>query len=108
MSTSRLVAPRDYAAAILAEPSLDRRKALMERCPADWRARVEDYVSNAFPKVAAYRRHRAGRAEQAHQKPPAAPRREAQHNIIDHSRSAPEVGNAAIARLRAAIGKGAA
>ena len=108
MSINRPVAPRDYAAAILAEPSLDRRQQLMERCPAEWRAQVEEHVRSAFTKITAYRQHRAGRAEQAREKPQAAPRREARNSVIHHTCSAPEVGNAAIARLRAAIGKGAA
>lgn len=108
MSASHPVAPRDYAAAILAEPSLERRKLLMERCPAEWRERVEEYVKSAFAKVAAYRRHKAGREEQARTKPPAAPRRDAIHKPQPVTRSAPEVGNAAIAKLRAAIGQGAA
>lgn len=108
MSAIHPVAPRDYAAAILAEPSLERRKSLMERCPAGWRERVEEYVNSAFPKVAAYRRHIAGRQEQARKKPPAAQRRDASPKPRQVSKSAPNVGNAAIAKLRAAVGKGAA
>lgn len=100
--------PRDYAAAVLAEPSSDRRKALIERCPAEWRALVEEHVRSVFPKAIAYRQHLAGRAAQARMRPEAAARRESCTNITNHPRSAPEVGNAAIARLRAAIGKGAA
>ena len=102
----KLTSPRAYAAAILAEPLLDRRQALMARCPAEWRDQVTDHVTNAFPKVSAYRRHQSGRAEQARQKPPASPRRT---DIFKKGPplncSAPEVGNAAIAKLRAAIGK---
>lgn len=108
MSASRPVAPRDYAAAILAEPSLERRKSLMERCPVEWRERVQEYVNSAFQKVAAYRRHMAGRQEQAREKPPAAQRRDASPKPRQVSKSAPDVGKAAIAKLRAAIGQGAA
>lgn len=95
--------PRDYAAAILAEPSRERRNALLEACPADWRELVREHVQSAFPKVKAYRDHRAGRAAQARQKPPAAPRREATPNITNHSKSVPEVGNAHLSALRAAV-----
>ncbi|MGK4383429.1 hypothetical protein [Ectopseudomonas oleovorans] len=61
LDPSTLTSPRAYAAAVLAEAALDRRQWLMERCPVDWRAQVEEHVKSAFPKVAAYRRHRAGR-----------------------------------------------
>lgn len=109
LDPSTLTSPRAYAAAVVAEPSLERRQWLMERCPADWRAQVEEHVRSAFPKVAAYRQHMAGRAEQAHEQPPAAPRRDAIYKKgPPPKRSAPEVGNAALTKLRAAIGKGAA
>lgn len=108
MSAAHPVAPRDYAAAILAEPSLERRKSLMERCPAAWRERVEEYVRSYFPKVSAYRQHMSGRKAQAREKPPAAQRRDAPPKPRNVSKSAPSVGNAAIAKLRAVVGKGAA
>lgn len=108
LDPSTLTSPRAYAAAVLAEPSLDGRKWLMERCPADWRGTVEEHVKSAFPKVTAYRRHMAGREEQARERPPAAQRRDATPEPRPISRSAPAVGNAAIAKLRAAVGKGAA
>ncbi|HEY1029769.1 MAG TPA: hypothetical protein VGE28_19310 [Pseudomonas sp.] len=108
MSASRPTSPRDYAAAILAEPSIDRRQSLLERCPAHWRGLVEESVRCAFPTVAAYRKHMAGRAEQAREKPPAAQRRDASPKPRRVSKSAPEVGQAAIAKLRAAMAKGAA
>lgn len=104
----RLQNPRDYAAAILAEPALDRRQALMQRCPEDWRPLVEEHVQTAFQKIVAYRQHRAARAKQAQQKPPASPRREDPPKPIDNRRSAPEVGNAHLAKLRAAVNRGAA
>lgn len=108
MSASRPTSPRDYAAAILAEPSLERRQSLMERCPVEWRGVVEEHVRSNFPKVAAYRKHIAGRAEQAREKPPAAQRRDATPKPRRVSKSAPEVGQAAIAKLRDAVSKGAA
>ncbi len=108
LDPSKLTSPRAYAAAVLAEAALDRRQWLMERCPVDWRAQVEEHVKSAFPKVAAYRRHRAGREEQAREKPPAAQRRDASPKPRRVTKSAPEVGNAAIAKLRAAVGQGAA
>lgn len=98
--------PRDYAAAILAEASLERRKALMDRCPVEWRALVEEHVRDAFPKVVEYRKHQVARTEQTRQKPPAAPRRDAPlPRISDFKSSTPEVGKARLAELRAALGK---
>ncbi|MEE1950992.1 hypothetical protein V0R48_18585 [Pseudomonas alcaligenes] len=102
-ATHTLTSPRDYAAAVLAEPSLDGRKRLMERCPADWRSLVEEHVRSAFPVVAAYRRHQRDRIEGSKQKPPAAPRRTDTPNVTNHRKSVPEVGNAALAQLRAAV-----
>ncbi|CDM42405.1 hypothetical protein [Ectopseudomonas oleovorans] len=95
--------PRDYAAAILAEPSRERRNALLEACPAEWRDLVREHVQAAFAKVKAYRDHKAGRAQLARQKPPAAPRRDALHKPSNYTRSAPEVGNAHLSALRAAV-----
>lgn len=98
-----LTSPRDYAAAVLAESSLERRQWLMERCPADWRSMVEEYVRSAFAKVTAFRRHQRDRIEGSKQKPPAAPRRNDTPNVTNHRKSVPEVGNAALAQLRAAV-----
>lgn len=105
MSISQPVAPRDYAAAILAEPERERRNALLARCPSDWRDQVEEYVRSAFAKITAYRQHQAGRAKQAREKPQATPRREARNSVIHHTCSAPEVGNRHIAALRAVVGQ---
>lgn len=99
----RLTSPRDYAAAILAEPSRERRNSLLERCPAEWQALVREHVEAAFGRVAAYRRHRQGRVEGAQQKPPAAPRRQDTPNVTDHRKSAPEVGQRHLDALRAAV-----
>lgn len=96
--------PRDYAAVMLAEPSLERRQQLLAACPEQWRELVAEHVANGFARIKAYRQHLAARAGLASQKPPAAPRREEKHDIVNHPRSAPEVGNAAIAKLRAAVG----
>jgi hypothetical protein len=104
---NRLTNPRDYAAAVLAAASLDRRQWLMERCPDEWRSLVEEHVRSAFPKAAAYHRHQRDRIEAAHQRPPAAPRREATPDVLDHRKSVPEVGNGHLAKLRASL-KGAA
>ena len=40
--------PRAHAALILAEPSRERRKALLEACPEQWRDLVRAHVENAF------------------------------------------------------------
>lgn len=103
----RLTNPRDYAAAVLAEPALERRQWLMERCPAEWRSLVEEHVRSAFPKAAAYHRLKREQQEGAKQKPPAAPRRQDTPNVLNHRKSTPEVGNGHLAKLRASI-KGAA
>ncbi|MDA8483610.1 hypothetical protein NNO07_11050 [Pseudomonas resinovorans] len=99
-----LRSPRDYAAAILAEPMREERNRLLERCPEEWRDRVKDYVETSFQKLKAYREYIQGRRRLAEQKPPAAPRREEKHDIVNHPRSAPEVGNARLAELRALVG----
>ncbi|WP_447588672.1 hypothetical protein [Aquipseudomonas campi] len=100
--------PRALAAEILAEPSITRRQELLGLCPSELREIVQEHVRAGFAKIKSYRKHQEMRAGLASEKPPAAPRRESCTNITNHPRSAPEVGNAAIARLRAAIGKGAA
>lgn len=99
--------PRDHAAAILAEPSRECRAQLLEACPEQWRDQVREYVESAFGKIAAYRQHKAGRAQLAREKPPAAPRREATNRVTHHKKSKPEVGNQHLAALRASITKGA-
>ncbi|MCY1289760.1 hypothetical protein D9M70_388650 [compost metagenome] len=99
-----LRSPRDYAAAILAEPERERRASLLERCPAEWRDQVRSHVETAFQKIKAYREFIQGRRRLATQKPPAAPRREDTPDIVNHPRSAPEVGNAHLANLRALVG----
>ncbi|MDO9625159.1 MAG: hypothetical protein Q7J46_14345 [Pseudomonas sp.] len=100
--------PRDYAAAILAEPLRKRRAELLQLCPAHWRDQVREHVQSAFAKIAAYRQHQAGRAHLARERPPAAPRREATSSITHHKNSELDVGNKHLAGLRAVLGKGAA
>lgn len=99
--------PRDLAAEILAEPVRERRTALIERCPAELRAMVEEYVRDGFAKIKSFRQHQQMRAGLAMEKPPAAARRDSCVSIINHRKSAPEVGNAAITCLRSLI-RGAA
>ena len=99
--------PRDLAAAILAEPTLAGRRALIERCPQELRPIVEEHVRNGFAKIKSYRQHLEQRAGLASQKPPAAPRREDSPNITNHPKSAPEVGNSYLTKLRATV-RGAA
>lgn len=107
MSASHPVAPRDYAAAILAEPDRERRKALLERCPTQWRDQVRELVESAFQKALAYRNYIQGRRQASHEKPQAAPRREDPPKVTHHRKSAPEVGNGYLAKLRASIKGGA-
>lgn len=99
-----LRSPRDYAAAILAEPTRERRAYLLERCPEEWRARVREYVETTWQKMQAFQEYIQGRRRLAAQKPPAAPRREDTPNIVNYPRSEPEVGNAHLAKLRALVG----
>ncbi|MCY1286456.1 hypothetical protein D9M70_354300 [compost metagenome] len=99
-----LRSPRDYAAAILAEPLREERNRLLERCPEEWRDQVRSHVEIAFQKIKAFREYTEGRCRLARQKPPAAPRREDKHDIVNHPHSAPEVGNAHLANLRALVG----
>lgn len=96
--------PRDHAAAILAEPSRERRNQLLGACPEPWRELVREHVQSAFARVQQYRQHRSERARAAKERPPAAPRREdTTFRISDHKKSAPEVGHAHLAELRARL-----
>lgn len=103
----KLRRPRDYAAAILAESSRERRKQLLERCPAEWRDQVREHVEANFDRVRAYRQHREERCKAAHQRPEAARRRTDPPAPIIDNRSEPEVGNRHLAALRAKCSGGA-
>ncbi|SED09713.1 hypothetical protein [Pseudomonas anguilliseptica] len=96
--------PRDLAAAVLAEPLLEQRRLLLERCPEELLPLVQEYVRIGFAKVKSYRAHIDRRAQSARETPPAAPRREAKNSVIHHTSSAPEFGNQRLAELRALIG----
>lgn len=103
-SHSPLRTPRDHAAAILAEPSRERRNQLLAQCPEHWRELVREHVASAFARVQQYRQHKAERAKAAKQPPTPAPRREdTSFRISDHKKSAPEVGHAHLAELRARL-----
>ncbi|EMB5660454.1 hypothetical protein [Pseudomonas aeruginosa] len=97
--------PRDYAVAILAEPSRERRKALLEACPAQWRDLVREHVEDAFAKVKAYRQMMDARADSVRRGPPPAPGvTDTDFRLSNYTKSAPEVGNAHLAAIRAALG----
>lgn len=105
-SPSSLRSPRDWAAAILAEPSRERRNQLLASCPGHWRDMVREHVASAFAKVQKYRQHKVARAEAAKQAPQAAPRRDnTSFRISDFPKSAPEVGRVRLAELRATLHK---
>ena len=105
-SNSPLRSPRDYAAAILAEPSRERRNQLLARCPEPWRQLVREHVQSTFGRVQQYRQHKTARAEAAKLPPPAAPRREdTSFRISDFRKSSPEVGRERLAELRATLHK---
>jgi hypothetical protein len=95
--------PRDIAAKILATQSREQRQALLNSCPEELRDLVRSHVENNFDRVKSYRAHLAARADSMRKKPPPAPRRESSFKPIDNTRSAPEVGNAALAHLRGLI-----
>ncbi|MEW3493158.1 hypothetical protein QOZ62_28700 [Pseudomonas aeruginosa] len=108
MSTSSpstsLRSPRDYVAAILAEPSRERRNALLAACPANWQPLVRAHVEDAFAKVKAYRQMMDSRAESIRRGPPPAPRvTDTDFRISNYTKSAPEVGNAHLSAIRAAL-----
>lgn len=98
------LSPRDYAAAILAEASRERRVALLQACPEHWRERVKGHVQRAFACVKAYRQMMANRARSISQGPQAAPRREdTSFRISAYTKSSPEVGNAHLEALRTTL-----
>ncbi|RUI34563.1 hypothetical protein [Pseudomonas aeruginosa] len=97
--------PRDYAATILAEPCRERRNALLDACPAHWRDLVRQHVEDAFAKVKAYRQMMDRRTESIRRGPPPAPRvTDTDFRLSNFKKSAPEVGNAHLAAIRAALG----
>ncbi|MCP8465211.1 hypothetical protein NK553_14760 [Pseudomonas sp. ZM23] len=96
--------PRDYAAAILAEGCRERRNALLDACPADWRPLVRTHVEDAFAKIKAYRELMDRRAESMRRGPEPAPRvTDTDYRISNFTKSAPEVGNGHLSAIRAAL-----
>ncbi|OBY90713.1 hypothetical protein A6723_021025 [Pseudomonas sp. AU11447] len=99
--------PRDYAAMVLAESSLERRRSLMERCPEHWRELVEEHVRTGFSRIQAYRKFISGRRQSMVEGPQPAPRRDdTSYRISDFKKSAPEVGQRELAKLKALVGCG--
>lgn len=96
---------REYSALVLAEPDLQRRRSLMERCPDVWRSLVSDYVTEGYARIKAYRDYMQGRHKAMAAGPQPAPRREdTSFRISDFKKSAPEVGNRELAKLKALVG----
>ncbi|MFT0211809.1 hypothetical protein VQ643_04235 [Pseudomonas sp. F1_0610] len=94
--------PCEYAQAILAEPSRDARKALLERCPEEWRALVRSLVEDAWAKAKSYRTYRTVRQQGEQAKPTPAPRvTDTGFRISAYKKSSPEVGNDYLQKLRA-------
>lgn len=99
--------PRDYAAMVLAEPSLERRRSLMERCPEHWRELVGEHVKTGYSRIKAYRQFISGRRQSMAEGPQPAPRRDdTSFRISDFKKSAPEVGNRELNKLKALVGGG--
>ena len=98
---------REYAAQVLAESSLERRRSLMERCPSHWRDLVEEHVRTGWAHIQAYRQFISGRRRSIAEGPQPAPRRdETSYRISDFKKSAPEVGQRELAKLKALVGGG--
>ncbi|AMO73831.1 hypothetical protein [Pseudomonas citronellolis] len=96
---------REYAAEVLAEPSVERRRAMLEACPAIWRDIVRSHVEETYEKVKAYRAFISGRRQSMAAGPQPAPRREdSRFRISDFKKSAPEKGNQELAKLKALVG----
>lgn len=99
--------PRDYAALVLAEPSLERRRDLMARCPEHWRELVAEHVRAGYSRIQAYRKFISGRRQYMAAGPQPAPRREdTSFRISDYPKSAPEVGRRHLDALRAIVERG--
>ncbi|MDF3931379.1 hypothetical protein [Pseudomonas citronellolis] len=99
--------PRDYAAMVLAEPNLERRRLLMERCPEHWRELVGEHVKTGYSRIQAYRQYLTGQRRAMAEGPKPAPRREDTSFRIsdfDAKKSAPEKGNQELAKLKALVG----
>ncbi|HIE6237529.1 TPA: hypothetical protein ACXN47_006355, partial [Pseudomonas aeruginosa] len=80
------------------------RNALLEACPVNWQPLVRAHVEDAFAKVKAYRQMMDNRAESIRRGPPPAPRvTDTDFRISNYTKSAPEVGNAHLSAIRAAL-----
>ena len=96
--------PRDYAAAILAEGTRERRNELLQACPEEWRPLVRAHVEDAFAKVKAYREMMDRRTQSVRQGPIPAPRvTDTSYRISNFTKSAPEVGNGHLSAIRASL-----
>ena len=96
-------AARDYAAAILAEPSRERRNALLEACPVNWQPLVRAHVEDAFAKVKAYRQMMDNRAESIRRGPLLLLASPTPISAYPTTPVRPEVGNAHLSAIRAAL-----
>ncbi|MDF3840467.1 hypothetical protein P3W55_01950 [Pseudomonas citronellolis] len=97
--------PREYAALVLAEPNLERRRDLMARCPEHWRELVSEHVKTGYSRIQSYRAFISGRRQSMAAGPQPAPRREdTSFRISDFKKSAPEKGNQELAKLKALVG----
>lgn len=98
-----LTSPRAFALAIASESSVARQRQFFEACPFEWRAQVREHVKTAQARIEQVRAHKHLVADAARKDPlPAAP--DNSFRISDFKKSAPEVGNRELAKLKALVG----
>lgn len=97
-----LTSPRAYAAAIVAEATVERQRMLFQACPFERRAQVREHVKTAQERAEKVRAHKRLVAESARKDPrPAAP--DNSFRISDFKRGSPEVAAQHLAALRATL-----
>ncbi len=101
--------PRDFAIAILAEPSREERNRLLERCPEQWRDLVRGHVKALWGKTKAYQQYQIEKRLGEREKPTPAPRREdTSFRVSDFKKAPPEVAHAHLSELRQKLARSGA
>lgn len=101
--------PRDFAIAILAEPSREERNRLLERCPEQWRDLVSAHVKALWGKTKAYQQYKIEKRLGEREKPTPAPRREdTSFRVSDFKKAPPEVAHAHLSELRQKLSRSGA
>ncbi|MDH1009336.1 hypothetical protein N5J43_07115 [Pseudomonas nicosulfuronedens] len=80
-----------------------RQRQFFEACPFEWRAQVREHVKTAQARIEQVRAHKHLVGDAA-RKDPLPPAPDNSFRISDYKKSAPEVGNRELAKLKAIVG----